>query len=143
MLAHLLAVQTALGALERDVYLVDAVKYDAQGHEAPLVYPYYLVWPSAGAPHADADLDRARDVSFLVGVTSVGETFTSAGVIGRKARAALGEDRFVRLAVPGRSARIRWEAFSTASVDRDVKLVTSGTHPGIWVDLYRVESTPA
>jgi hypothetical protein len=142
MHAHLAAVRAALEASGWDVYLVDAVKRDAQGQVVPLVYPYYLVWPSAGAPHAEADLARSRTFSFLVGVTSVGLTADSAGVLARNARTTFGGgERYVPLAVAGRSARIRWESFSTSAVDRDVSL--NGLHPVTWVDLYRIASAPA
>jgi hypothetical protein len=141
MLAHLHAVRAALQRPDVDAFVLEAVKYGPTGTEVDLVYPYHLVWPSTNAPHAEADLARARDLTFLVGVTSVGLTADSAGVLARNARRALGAEKFVPLAVAGRAARIRWEAFSTASVDRDVTV--SGRYPSYWVDLYRIESTPA
>lgn len=135
MIAHLEAVQALLAPLGRPVYLIEA--------SGTLTYPYRLVWPSTGAPGVDAPLDQNADLSFLIGVTAVGETVTSAGVIARSGKDVLGPSKFVPLAVTGRRAWIRWEGLGSANVDRDVTIPNTNRHPAFEVHMYRVESIPA
>lgn len=139
MISHLEGVQALLVPTGRQVHLIEAVAEPGE----PLVYPYFLVWPSTGDPGADGQLDQNADLSFLVGVTSVGENPTSAGRVARAGKQLLGPSKFVPLAVPGRKAWIKWEGFATASVDRDVTLPDANRHPAFEVHLFRVESTPA
>lgn len=134
MIAHLEAVQ-ALLTPTRATYLIDAT--------GVTTYPYFLVWPSTGAPGVDAPLDQNADLSFLIGVTAVGENPTSAGRVAKTGKQVLGPTKFVPLTVTGRRAWIKWEGFATANVDRDATLPGSNTHPAFEAHLYRVESIPA
>lgn len=134
MIAHLQAVAALLAPLDRPVHLIDAA--------GALVYPYYLVWPSTGAPGLDGALDQNADLSFLIGVTSVGKTVESAGITARRGKAVLGPTKFVPLTVAGRKAAIRWEGLASANVDRDVTFTDTDRHPAFEAHLYRVESIP-
>jgi hypothetical protein len=96
MIAHLKAVKALLEAQGRPVHLIDATGETS--------FPYYLVWPSTGAPGADAPLDQNADLSFLVGVTAVGQTVESAGIVARNGKALLGPTKSVPLTVAGRRA---------------------------------------
>lgn len=140
MISHLEAAKALLGPTGRQVYLIEAAP---ASDGPPLAYPYYLLWPSTGAPGADGALDQNADLSFLLGVTSVGQNPTSAGRVANAGKQLLGPSKFVPLAVPGRKAWIKWEGFATASVDRDVTLPDSNSHPAFEVHLFRVESIPA
>lgn len=135
MIAHLQAVKALLVPLGRPVHLIDATGESS--------YPYYLVWPSTGAPGLDGRLDENADLSFLIGVTGVGQTVDSAGIVSRNAKVVLGPSKFVPLAVADRKAWIRWEGLASANVDRDVTMPGTNTHPAFEAHLYRVESTPA
>lgn len=135
MIEYLEAVRLRLAPLGRQTHLIDAV--------GTLTYPYLLLWTSTNAPALEQDLARRRDLSFLIGVTAVGLNPRAAGDVARLAKNLLGPERFVPLAVEGRSARIRWDGFQTASVDREVTLPDSNRHPAYEVHLYQVESTPA
>jgi len=135
VIAHLEAVKALLVPRGRPVHLVDA--------SGETSYPYYLVWPSTGAPGLDGALDQNADVSFLIGVTGVGETVASAGVVARNAKALLGPTKPVPLVVAGRRAWIRWEGLASADVDRDVTITGTNRHPAFEAHLYRVESIPA
>jgi hypothetical protein len=134
MIAHLEAVQALLAPV-RQTHLIEAV--------GTLTYPYFLVWPSTGAPGLDGALDLNADLSFLIGVTSVGENPTSAGRVASSGKQVLGPTKFVPLTVTGRRASIKWEGFATANVDRDVTLPNTNRHPAFEAHLYRVESIPA
>jgi hypothetical protein len=135
VISHLEAIKTLLAPLGNPVYLIDAT--------GATVYPYYLVWPSTGAPGADGALDENADLSFLIGVTAVGESAVSAGGRAAKGKALLGPTKPVPLIVPGRKAWIRWEGLGNADVDRDVNLPNTSRHPAFEAHLYRVESIPA
>jgi hypothetical protein len=135
VIGHLQAVKALLVPLGRPVHLVDATGETA--------YPYFIVWPSTGAPGVDGALDQNADLSFLIGVTGVGETVDSAGIISRNARAILGPTKPVPLAVTGRRAWIRWEGLASANVDRDVTITGTNRHPAFEAHQYRVESIPA
>jgi len=135
VIAHLQAVQALLVPQGRPVHLIDATG------ETP--YPYFLVWPSTGAPGADGALDQNADLSFLIGVTGVGETVDSAGIVSRNAKALLGPSKPIPLVVPGRKAWIRWEGLASANVDRDVTITGTNRHPAFEAHLYQVESIPA
>lgn len=135
MIAHLNAVKALLVPVGNPVHVIDAT--------GTLTYPYFLVWPSTGAPGVDAALDQNADLSFLIGVTAVGTAVDSAGIVARNAKTVLGPSKFVPLTVSGRRAWIRWEGLATANVDRDVTLPNSNTHPAFEAHLYRVESIPA
>lgn len=134
MIGHLQAVKAHLTPLGNTVYLVDATGATA--------YPYFLVWPSAGAPGVDAPLNENADLSFLIGVTAVGESAESAGGRATKGKALLGPTKPVPLVIPGRKAWIRWEGLGNAGVDRDVNLPNTSRHPAFEAHLYRVESIP-
>lgn len=134
MIAHLQAVKTILAPLGNPAYLLDATGATA--------YPYFLLWPSTGAPGVDGALDQNADLSFLIGVTAVGETAESAGGRAAKGKALLGPTKPVPLVVPGRKAWIRWEGLGNAGVDRDVNLPNTSRHPAFEAHLYRVESIP-
>lgn len=108
---------------------------------SPVVYPYRLVWPSVGTPGPDAPLSGARGhVTGLVGVTSVGETPGAVVILADLARAALGEQEAVPLAVAGWEAQIQWGAFGTARQDEQVLIPDTATHPHIYVDLFRLDA---
>jgi len=85
VIAHLQAVQALLVPTGRPVHLIDATGETS--------YPYFLVWPSTGAPGVDGALDQNADLSFLIGVTGVGETVDSAGIVSRNAKALLGPSK--------------------------------------------------
>jgi hypothetical protein len=135
VIAHLNAVKALLVPEGRPVHVLDATGETS--------YPYFLVWPSTGAPGPDGALDQNADLSFLIGVTAVGATVDSAGIVARNGKARLGPSKPVPLVVAGRLAWIRWEGLATANVDRDVTLPGSNTHPAFEAHLYRVESAPA
>lgn len=135
MITHLEAVQARLATLGDPVHLVEA--------PASPTYPYFLVWPSTGAPGLDAALRENGDESFLIAVTAVGELPTAAGNRATAGKQLLGPRRFVPLTVPGRRAWIKWEGLATAGVDRDVTLPDTNRHPAFEAHLYRVESIPA
>lgn len=135
MIEYLEAVKLRLAPLGRTTHLIEAT--------GTLTYPYLLLWTSTNLPALEQDLARRRDLSFLLGVTAVGANPTAAGDVARLAKNLLGPEKFVPLAVAGRSAHIRWDGFQTASVDREVTLPSTNRHPAYQVDLYQVESTPA
>lgn len=134
MIGHLQAVKALLVPVGIPVYLLDATGASS--------YPYFLVWPSTGAPGVDGALNENADLSFLIGVTAVGESPESAGGRAAKGKARLGPTKPVALDVPGRKAWIRWEGLGNAGVDRDVNLPNTSRHPAFEAHLYRVESIP-
>ena len=126
------AIAALLAPLGKPVYWMSV--------QGAVTYPYLLVWPSTGAPGPDETLASSNThVSGLYGVTSVGATVSAAATVAGNARALLGETHPVDLPISGRQALIRWESFGTASEDTDVTIPMLNTHPGIYVDLYRVE----
>lgn len=135
MITHLEAVQALLEPLDRPVHLIEVPP-------GTITYPYYLVWPSTGAPGLEVALAGSGDESFLIGVTSVGENPTAAGQVAQPAKQLLGPRKFVPLTVPGRRAWIKWEGFASADVDRAVTLPDANRHPAFEAHLYRVESIP-
>lgn len=134
MIAHLQAVKALLVPQGRPVHLVDATGETS--------YPYYVVWPSTGARGAEGALDQNADLSFLIGVTAVGQTVESAGMVARSGRALLGPTKPVPLVVPGRRAWICWDGLATGDVDRDVTLPNTNRHPAFEAHMYQVESIP-
>jgi len=135
VIAHLQAVKALLVPLGRPVHLVDATGETS--------YPYFLVWPSTGAPGVDGALDQNADLSFLVGVTAVGQTVDSAGIVARNGKVLLGPSKSVPLVVAGRKAWIKWAGLGSAGVDRDVTMTGTNTHPAFEAHMYQVESIPA
>ena len=126
------AISTLLAPLGKPVHWISA--------PGAVTYPYLLVWPSTGAPGPDETLAGViTHVSGLYGVTSVAATVSAAATVAANVRPLLGETHPVDLPISGRQGLIRWESFGTASEDTDVTIPTLNTHPGIYVDLYRVE----
>lgn len=135
MIAYLRAVKALLDPLGRPVRLVDATGETS--------YPYFLVWPSTGAPGLEAPLNENADLSFLIGVTGVGLTYDSAGGLSGDGTGVLGPTKPVPLVVPGRKAWIKWAGLGSSGVDRDVTLSGSNRHPAFEAHIYQVESIPA
>lgn len=143
MLDHLKAIINVLTAQGLDVYLQDAVKYDDVGYPTELEYPYLIVWTTSYRPTDEKALDDvADDITATIGITAVATTPQGAAIVAENAKQLLGATKYRRLDVPGRLAYIRWSAFQTAQVDRDVKLPDTNRHPAFQVDIYRLESTP-
>lgn len=144
MRAHGAAIQALLTSLGKPVYWRSTSDPSPVNPPAAgaMVYPYYLVWPSVAAPGPDESLSgRNAHVSAIFAVTAVGATPGTAALAAANAKALLGDDEPVALTFTGRAGWVRWSHFGTLDEDTDVDLSTGG-HPSIAVEFYRVETTP-
>ena len=135
MKAHIDAIKALIPTAYK-VYFVDVP-------EAP-VYPYVLLWTSAGSPGVEANLCGANaDIDAVVGVTHVATSPDGVLAATSKTRAALQPNgRIKSLAVAGRAAWLKRYDAQAVQVDRDVTLPAPNRHPAFAVDLYRLTSTP-
>lgn len=143
MRAHGAAIQALLAPLGKPVcWRSTSDPSPMNPPAAGLTHPYFLVWPSVAAPGPDESLSgRNAHVSAIFAVTAVGETPGAAALAAANAKALLGDDEPMALSFTGRTGHIRWSHFGTLDEDTDVDL-SSGGHPSIAVEFYRVETTP-
>lgn len=136
MKAHVAAIKALIPA-PYTFYFVDV--------PAAPVYPYVLLWTSAGAPGLEVPLCGTNlDLDAIVGVTHVAASTDSILTVAAKVRAALQPaGQILSLSVPGRAAWLKFYDAQTVQVDRDVTLPAPNRHPAYAVDMYRLTSTPA
>ena len=127
-----------------DVYLRRAVKYDDDGVELALEYPYWIVWSTDSRPDKGGEtLTDNQDITAVIGVTSVAETPLTAQIAAANARDRLGPASWVKLDADGLGAHIRWQSQVGGAEDQAVTLPDTGQHPSYEVDFYKLVSTPA
>lgn len=131
MRAHIDAIKANLATAGHPVYFVAAPP-------SP-VFPYFLVWSSAGDPATEVDVTgTSSDLDTVVGVTAVAGSPDGVLIMQALARAALSAP----LQVVGRLCWLSLFDSQNVQVDRDVTLPGSTQHPAFGVDLYRLQSVP-
>lgn len=144
MRAHIAAITALIEALDYDVYFVDATRYDEQGHELPLQYPYVLLWTSAGRPGDEVALsDEQTDIDTPLGVTAAALSPDGVLSVLKRVREVLSPSgQSADLPVTGRRASTRLDSSQEVRTDQQVVL-PGGRRPSFGVDVYQLRSTPA
>lgn len=135
MKAHLDAIRAELESL-----------YTTHLFVAPSVSSQYLILssPSWGGPLEAPVASSSGSLDVDVRVKAVAGTPEGVAIMLGRVRALLGTDsEWVRLAVAGRSAHVRFVRSEFIDVDRDVTITNTDRHPGVGVDTYRLVSEPA
>lgn len=136
MKAHLDAVSAALAPLAYTTHLF----------AAPVVSSQYLILssPSWGGPIEAPVASTSGSFDVDVRVKAVAGTPEGVAIMLGRVRSLLGPDNgWVRMAVSGRVAHVRFVRSEFIDVDRDVTITNTDRHPGVGVDTYRLISEPA
>jgi hypothetical protein len=138
------AIKALLVPLGRDVYFVEAAKYDpATGEQMSLVYPYTLLWTSTGVPSVEGQLDGTRaDVDDVLGVTQVAATPEGVLSAQKRVRSVLAPGGRP-LWIPSVRATLRLFDSRPVATDRTLPVLQTGRYPAYGVDLYRVNVSGA
>lgn len=129
-------VETRVEALGFPVWVADATG----GND----YPYVVLLPPGGGPSGEVNLAGDRSpTSDTLRVMSVGLAPEQAGRLQERTRTVLTRDGGpLTFDAPGwRVTLVRWNALPM-TVDRDVTVSATGTHPILVIDEYELTAVP-